>query len=110
MSDESTNEFWAIVELFGHQRVAGHVSEFTFGAETFVRVDVPAHDEGAAFTKMYGKGAIYAIAPVDESIARATARALKVRPVTLYDVARLFNDSTPDERQRYLGFDDEAGS
>lgn len=35
-------ESWCIVELFGHQRIAGLVTEQTIGGCNFVRVDVPA--------------------------------------------------------------------
>jgi hypothetical protein len=100
MPDTTTDPFWAIVEIFGHQRLAGLVSEFSFGGETFVRVDVPASAERHAFTKLYGKGAIYAISFVDESIARAAAARLDVRPITAYDVGALFKDADPQERLR----------
>ena len=33
---EPENGFWALVELFGHQRIAGFVSEHAMGGETFV--------------------------------------------------------------------------
>ncbi len=34
-------ELNAVVELFGHQRIAGKVTEQTVGSATFVRIDVP---------------------------------------------------------------------
>ena len=39
---EKAFEQWAIVEIFGHQRIAGKVTEQTIGGCSFVRVDVPA--------------------------------------------------------------------
>lgn len=35
-------EQFAVVELFGHQIIAGKVSEQVIGGQGFVRVDVPA--------------------------------------------------------------------
>ena len=52
MSDEQKTGFWAIVEIMGHKRYAGHVSEQVVGGASFVRVDVPEHGECQAFTKL----------------------------------------------------------
>ncbi|HUX16647.1 MAG TPA: hypothetical protein VMW52_09260, partial [Phycisphaerae bacterium] len=54
---------WCIVELFGHQRMAGLVSEATIGGCAFVRVDVPAAEGAAAYTRFLGQGAVYAMTP-----------------------------------------------
>lgn len=81
---ENTFDTFAIVELFGHARIAGRVSEQVIAGQGFVRVDVPANEQYPAFTRMYGTGAIYSITPVDESIARAAAAGMRERPVMVY--------------------------
>lgn len=92
MSDQEqeTNEsldFWAVVELFGHQKIAGKVSDFVLGGESFVRVDVPATERGETFTRMFGKGAIYAINPTTEEIATRAAESVGQRPLNLYEAS-----------------------
>jgi hypothetical protein len=66
-------ESWAIVELFGHQRVAGCVSEQQLAGTTFLRVDVPETDSAEPYTRYYGAGSIYSVTPVSEEIARTAA-------------------------------------
>lgn len=82
MSEENgTFETWAIIELFGHNQIAGYVTEQTIGGTSFVRVDVPGGEEKPGFTKLFGGAAIYAITPTTEEIATEAARRLDVRPV-----------------------------
>jgi hypothetical protein len=38
---EQKFELNAVVELFGHQRIAGKVTEQSIGVATFIRIDVP---------------------------------------------------------------------
>jgi len=85
---ETTDKFdqWAIVELMGHQRIAGRVSEETIGGTSFLRVDVPKLEDLPAFTKFYGSSAIYAMTPVSEEVARATAMQIRERPVNVYEL------------------------
>lgn len=42
-----------VLELFGHQRIAGYVSEYNFAGSSFVRVDVPEVGNTPAFSKMF---------------------------------------------------------
>lgn len=79
-------EAWAIVELFGHQKIAGRLTEQTIGGASFVRVDVPAYEDSPALTKLYTNGAIYGITFVSEQIARAAAQSYRVAPVNVYEL------------------------
>lgn len=89
MSGATTFDQWCLVELFGHQRIAGRVTEQTVGGCAFVRVDVPAAGEQPEFTKLFGNGAIYAITPVTEEIARAAATSYRQVPITPYEIPEL---------------------
>ena len=71
---EATFQAWAIVELFGHQRCAGKISEQTIGGETFIRVDIQNGE--SEYTRLFGKGAIYCINICEEATARAYASRL----------------------------------
>lgn len=73
-----------IVELFGHQVIAGRVSEQTIGGQSFVRVDVPEVGPSKAFTKFYGSGAIYAMTPVDEPTMMAAVKFYQVQPIEVF--------------------------
>ena len=81
---EQKFEAWAIVDLFGHTRVAGLVTEQTVGGCSFVRVDIP---EGDSYrTELYGQGAIYAIRFVSEQVARLAAEQITAAPVKAWDL------------------------
>lgn len=101
-SADAPFEQWAILELFGHQRIAGLLTEQVIGGCSFVRVDVPAVKETPPFTKLYGQGAIYAISLVDEPIARAIAERLRERPVSVYELPELKLEAPADH-----GYEDE---
>ena len=83
--DSKTFESWAVVEVMGHSRYAGLVTEQAIGRCAFVRVDVPAMADRPAFTKLLGQGSIFAITPCSEQTARIVAAQCCVRPITVYD-------------------------
>jgi hypothetical protein len=81
-------EMWALVELFGHNRIAGKVSEAEIGAGALIRVDVPAVKDREPLTKYYNVKSIYALTPVDESTARRMAESIEAAPVNSYSIDR----------------------
>lgn len=89
-------EQWAIVELFGHQRIAGLVTEQILGGASFVRVDVPATNGRQGFTKFYGPSAIYAMTVVDEETGRAAAECLSPRPIEEFSARQMLGISHID--------------
>ncbi len=108
MSDSTAFESWALIELFGHQRIIGLVTEQTIGGCSFIRVDVPkvpstgSGQAGAeAFTKFFGQGAIYAMTPISEDLARRMVESAKQKPISLWDLPQLPapREREPDEEE-----------
>jgi hypothetical protein len=89
---------WALVELFGHQRIVGFLSQQTFGTGVLFRVDVPDLTKDAkvarkGFTRYFGLSAIYSITPVDEDTVRRMLPSVdgtpgEARPLTLHSFNR----------------------
>lgn len=73
-----------MVELFGHQVIAGRIAQDSSLGVPMLRVDVPEIDGRAAFTKFYGSGAVYSVAPCTEEYARHVADYYKPKPITVY--------------------------
>lgn len=80
-------EAHAIVELFGHQVIAGLVTDQEIGGETFIRVDVPAVDEDESYTRLFGKGAIYSITPTTPETVERFLRRNHSAPIQPYMLA-----------------------
>jgi hypothetical protein len=66
---------WALVELFGHQRIVGYLSQQSFGTCVLFRVDVPDLTSSGkvireGFTRYFGLSSIYSITPISEEMVR----------------------------------------
>ena len=86
---DNTFDTWALVELMGHSRIAGRVTDATIGGATFIRVDVPETSGGQpSHTRYFSPAAIYGISPVTEEIARGLAEELDNRPFNVYELPR----------------------
>jgi hypothetical protein len=86
---------WAIVELLGHKRLAGFLSNQEIGGGVLLRVDVPATvptepeityaqrwqypapQPTAEYSRFIGLGSIYGITPCTEDVARRAAREIE---------------------------------
>lgn len=77
---------WAVLELFGHQVIAGQISEVPIAGVAMLRVDVPPVNGKAGYTKFYGGSAIYGITPTDQGSALHAAQHLDAAPITPYTI------------------------
>lgn len=78
-------EAWAVIELLGHRRLAGRLSEQRIADATFLRIDIPLNN-GENLTQFYGPGSIYGITPVSEEVARSVARNNQPQPVHCWEL------------------------
>ncbi len=110
---------WGIVELFGHARIAGALSDHMIGGESFVRVDVPdvtvPVGDGAmrtipAHTKVFGAKAIYSFAFVDEGMALTAAHSIRHQPISSYTLVDALRGLEPHERRALLAEANRAGA
>ena len=98
----ATFEQWAILEVMGHRRLAGLVSEATIAGAGFIRIDIPKTaekdgDQEFMTTQFYRPDSIYAITPTTEAIARAVANNTVFRPVERYELTAPTNNQNDEE-------------
>ena len=116
MNEEQFQE-WMVLELFGHRRLFGWVTEVQIGGASFLRLDVPAtmcEGDGWEATQFYSPQAVYAMTPITEELARKMALEHRPEPVTRWELRAI---EAPEMARRhpdhpdYLPFetlDDEA--
>jgi hypothetical protein len=109
----SSFDQWALVEVMGHRRYAGRVTEASLGGQSFVRVDVPpveletAGQTIQAFTVYLGGHSIFALTPVTEETARTWAKEWKMRPIPAWDIKQAMAELATDRQPRRLTHDEE---
>jgi hypothetical protein len=82
-------ELNAVVELFGHTKMAGKVTEQNIGVATFIRVDVPETTQQPKFTRLLNPSAIYAINPVTEEVMNQMAEMITSKPIDSWDIKEM---------------------
>jgi hypothetical protein len=106
-------EIWAIVELMGHVKIAGKLTEEEHFGAKMGRVDIPTytpctcangpkklvdlptvpcekcHSSGIVqgfTTKFFGGASVYCITPVSEEVARVAAKSTQIQPVHSWEM------------------------
>lgn len=95
-------ETWAIVELMGHRKLAGKVSEETHFGTVLLRLDTPQGDDWV--TQYYGGQSIYCLTPCEEAAARTVAAHYAPEPVHRYELL-----PAPPVKARDVWEDEEMG-
>lgn len=95
---------WAVVELMGHVRLGGRLSEEErFGAK-MGRLDIPRED-GSFVTQHFGGQSVYRITYVSEAVARHVARGCSPEPVHAWDFPKAIGPAA--DRDDKSGGDDD---
>jgi hypothetical protein len=97
---------WCIVEIMGHQRFAGLVTEESLGGTNFVRIDVPETAGVPAFTKLFGSGSIYCITPCSEETAKRAVEAFRKVPFYEFSALRPVRIGGPSDEDGDDDYDD----
>ncbi len=80
MESKQPFDQWCLVEIMGHQRLAGRVTEEVIGSAALIRVDIPSGDGPDDFVTQYvGTGSIYRMTPTTESAVRAAVKGWQYR-------------------------------
>jgi hypothetical protein len=77
---------WAILELMGHRRLSGFLTEQTIAGAGMIRIDLPATDDHPAATQFYSPAAVYAITPASAETVQQAARLNRPRPVEPWEL------------------------
>jgi len=93
MSKPDAAETWAIVELMGHVRIAGKVTEEEKFGSKMGRIDIP-HGDGFV-TQYFGGNSVYRITFVTEEVARHVCKSTSVAPVSVWDFPKQIESKTP---------------
>lgn len=93
--EEQGLQAWALVELFGHQRIVGRVTVDPAEFPGMIRVDVPdllKNDklERPGFTRYIGRSALYGITPIDEATVLQILPDIDGRPVRAMQLGERF--------------------
>jgi hypothetical protein len=84
--EDSGFEGWAILELMGHRRLAGYLTEQQVAGAGFVRIEIPGPEGPDDVTQFYAPGAIYCITPTTEATARRVALLGRPQPVSEWEL------------------------
>ncbi len=102
MSTDTVPETWAIVELMGHVKLAGRLTEEEKFGSKLGRLDIPQAD-GSFMTRYFGGASVYSISVVSEEVARHVSKQTSPAPVSAWDFpkaalpAPATNDGEDDE-------------
>jgi hypothetical protein len=98
-SSDGTFKEWCILELFGHRRMAGLMTEQQIGGVSFLRLDIPKKcpvgfgNPAEMTTQFYSPQAVYSITPTTQEIARELAVAFQPEPVSRWEFPKLAEGS-----------------
>lgn len=95
---------YALVEIFGHVRIVGWLTQQAFGSAVLFRIDVPDMTQDGkvvrkGFTRYFGVGSIYSITPIDAETMKELLPSISGAPARPYSISS--SSSRYDEDKDY---------
>lgn len=104
---------WAVLELMGHRRLGGYVSEVEIAGKGFLRIGIPDNRPDSLHAEQfYSPGAVYAITPTTEEAARLVAAHNRPAPLHRWELPRpeaVYDDDLAARRARTDDDDEQEG-
>lgn len=100
---------WVVLELMGHRKLAGLLTEQEIAGHGFLRLDIStgvryrpdgSSIEESVATQFYSPSSVYAITPVSERTAREFAQRHQPEPVTRWELPQLSPPTSPMDLDR----------
>lgn len=98
--ENSTFNHWALIEVFGHEQYAGHVSIEKVGEGAMLRLEVPEANGLPGFVKFLNQSSVFSITPVSEEYALEMAASLNKQPVKGYNYEQVIRKLAKDTIER----------
>lgn len=98
MTESETNpDFreWVMLELMGHRRLFGLLTEQEIAGGKFLRIEIPNCKTGPSMTQFYSPSAVYAITPMAENFCRKMAAGNHPAPISRYELPAPEDDGEP---------------
>lgn len=87
----SKNGAWMLVELLGHNKIAGFVTEEQKFGQVLLRIEIPTCFEDGLVTyttQFYGTHALYCATPINKNDAILLSKELRPTPFSKFDLHR----------------------
>lgn len=97
MSEQTSYEGWAIVELLGHHRTAGRIQGATLAGAQMLRLDVPGDGEAFDPPQFIAPAALYRVTVCTEAQARKEVAWMRPRPFVVLPAASDGDEQREDE-------------
>lgn len=94
-------EGWAVIEVLGHRRLAGYVTDVAMFGTAMCRIDIPGEDGATLGTQYYSGNSLFSVTPCSEEVARAVAKQNQPRPVQTWEMPALAQRHDDDDDVPY---------
>ena len=83
---------WVVLELMGHRKLAGFLTEQEIAGKSFLRLDVHDVENDTVITQFYSADSVYCITPVTEEMANQVSKIYRPEPVNRFEFPALPQD------------------